>query len=464
MKKAVSVLTIICILFTTMFCTCLSVSVFAAESDLIFENAKPIECGETYNVTVDGNGDYLLSSFTAPETGYYLFEALGIREFVFPNKYYVHEPVITLYDCDKNEIQYVEFDYYDPEIKENIPYSKAVQKLEEGETCYFKTNLLNSDETGKYLIRAKKAPDFVFTYVGYDIESGYYELYEYTGTSKELIIDKYYTVSEDDSLLESPYNNIPLEIVGLYSFEGNEYLESLTVSDGITCIASGAFLNCKNLNTVNLGKDIDTIGYRAFAGCDSLKTITIKSDNVKIEYQALGYDENGNKYSDLTIICHENSTAAAYAEENGINTIFIDEPITTIGTDKTSQTAISLNKTTAAKSISTSANTQVKKPTVKKATLKKVKKLQRKKCLKVKWKKLNNVSGYQIKCGLNKKMTKGKKVVLTKTNCKSKILKGLKSKRKYYVKIRAFKTYKSSSGKTLKAYGKWSNIKKSKTK
>lgn len=61
-------------------------------------------------------------------------------------------------------------------------------------------------------------------------------------------------------------------------------------------------------------------------------------------------------------------------------------------------------------------------------------------------------------------MTKGKKVVLTKTNGRSKTIKGLKPERVYYIKIRAYKTYKSANGKTLRAYGKWSKVKKAKTR
>lgn len=467
MKKAVYVLTIICVLFSTALCSGFTLSSFGTD----FENVESIEINTTYKITLEESGEYLTASFTAPETGYYLFEALGdkYRKSFFSTEYYFYEPVITLYDSDKNEIQYVEFDFYEPDISGNAPYAKAVQKLEEGETCYFKTNLLNPDDTGKYFIRVMKAPDFVFTYNGYDNYSGYYDLYQYTGTSKELIINSSYTVSEEDSLFASPFNNVPLDTIGLYACEGNEYLESLTISNGITCIASCAFLNCKNLNQVNLGKDIDTIGYRAFAGCDSLKSITINSDDVKIEPQALGYDENGNKYSDFTIICYENSTAAAYAESNGINAIVREKETPTDGTSKTNNLpapsiTASVPSTTASTSNIASKNVQVQKPTVKKATLKKVKKASKKKRLKVKWKKLSNVSGYQIKCGLNKKMTKGKKVVLTKTNCKSKTLKGLKSRRRYYVKIRAYKTYESTNGKILKAYGKWSKIKKAKTK
>lgn len=459
MKKTISVLLIMSLLVTSV--SCHSLMSYAVEMD--FESAKPIKCGETYKITIEGNGSYLLTSFTAPEDGYYLFEALGKKNIEpFPS----YEPVITLYDSDKNELQYAEFDFYKPEFPKNAPYAKTVQKLKKGEVCYFKTNLLNLNVSGEYLIRAMTAPDFVFTYMPSDEESGWYELYQYCGRTKELTINNTFTVGLESSLFESPFENIPLEVIGLNSFENNEYLESLTIPDKIYYIASNAFLNCKNLKEVTIGKSTMTVGYRAFAGCESLKTVKIDSYNVNLEHQCLGCDAEGQKYDDFTIVCHKGSTAETYAKENNFNTTIIRK--NTVSADKTSKTNSNNNSAPASANKKTTSSTNKKqtinKPKVKRAVIKKISKTSKKKHLKIKWKKLKNVTGYQIKCELNKKTTKGKKVYLTKTNCKSKTIKDLKSKRKYYVKIRAYKTYKSPSGKILKAYGKWSKIKKAITR
>ncbi len=450
MKRVISVIISICLILMAVIP--LDVLIYSSAIDL--NDAEPIDEDTSYSVTVEGSGDYLLASFTASEDGYYLFEAIGTKSYVFPSSYTYTEPVATLYDSDGNELQYVEFDFYYPGVYGEMPYLKMVQKMSEGETYYFKTGLLNPDDSGTYTIRVKKSPDFVFTY-----ESGTYYLYRYVGASAELTINSNYTVTEENSLFVPPDGSVPLETIGLNSCEGNEYLEDLTISTGIYYIASEAFLNCKNLSSVTLGSRIKTIGYRAFAGCDSLKSIVINSDDINFEYQCLGYDENGNKYDDFTIICNKGSTAATYAESNGITAAFLDD---SSDNEQPTQTS-SVSKTNSTNNTAvTSSSDAVKKPAVKKALIKKI--TPNKKKLKVKWKKLKNVSGYQIKCGLNKKMTKGKKVVVIKTNRKSKIIKGLKSKKKYYVKVRAYKTYTSFSGKTLKTYGKWSKIKKAKTK
>lgn len=105
----------------------------------------------------------------------------------------------------------------------------------------------------------------------------------------------------------------------------------------------------------------------------------------------------------------------------------------------------------------------VKIPSVKKVKLTKVKKTDKRKRLKVTWKKLKGVNGYQIKASLSKKFKKAKKFnTITKTVKKNKssvTLKTKKSNKKYYVKIRAYKIYKDNKGKITKVFGKFSNIK-----
>jgi len=78
----------------------------------------------------------------------------------------------------------------------------------------------------------------------------------------------------------------------------------------------------------------------------------------------------------------------------------------------------------------------------------------------VKWKKqTKKTTGYQIQLATNKKFTKNKKTVTVKSNkTTSKKIKGLKGSKKYYVRIR---TYKTVDGK--KYYSSWSKVKTVKT-
>ncbi|MBQ7741212.1 MAG: fibronectin type III domain-containing protein [Eubacterium sp.] len=85
----------------------------------------------------------------------------------------------------------------------------------------------------------------------------------------------------------------------------------------------------------------------------------------------------------------------------------------------------------------------------------------KKKQLKATWKKkTGGVSGYELQLATNKGFTKNKKtVVISKNTAKSKTVKGLKAKKKYYVRIR---TYRNFNG--TKYYSKWSKLKTKKTK
>ncbi len=77
--------------------------------------------------------------------------------------------------------------------------------------------------------------------------------------------------------------------------------------------------------------------------------------------------------------------------------------------------------------------------------------------LKVKWKKVNKVSGYQIMYSSDKNF-KNSKIISAKNNQTSKTVTKLKSNKKYYFKIR---TYKKTKKKTF--YSKWSAVKSTKT-
>ena len=80
-----------------------------------------------------------------------------------------------------------------------------------------------------------------------------------------------------------------------------------------------------------------------------------------------------------------------------------------------------------------------------------------KKCkVKVTWKKVSNILGYQIQYATNKKFKKAKKKTVKSTSV---TLRKLKKKKTYFIRIRA---YKMADGK--KVYGKWSSVKKVKVK
>ena len=84
-----------------------------------------------------------------------------------------------------------------------------------------------------------------------------------------------------------------------------------------------------------------------------------------------------------------------------------------------------------------------------------------KKKIALKWKKDSTVTGYQIQYSTSKKYTKKatKTITINKKSTTSKTISKLKSKKKYYVRIRA---YKQSQGK--KIYGAYTKTKTIKVK
>lgn len=101
-----------------------------------------------------------------------------------------------------------------------------------------------------------------------------------------------------------------------------------------------------------------------------------------------------------------------------------------------------------------------KRPSVSQVKLTKVRSA-KKKTTTVQWKRARGkVSGYQVQMALNKKFKKGlKKQTVRKARATKVTIKKLKSKKTYYVRVRA---YYKIGGKTY--YGKWSTVKKVKVK
>jgi hypothetical protein len=100
------------------------------------------------------------------------------------------------------------------------------------------------------------------------------------------------------------------------------------------------------------------------------------------------------------------------------------------------------------------------KPTFPNTSIKKL--APKKKSFKINFKKCSNVSGYQVKYSIKKNMSSSKTVKVSSSSS-SKTVKSLKSKKKYYVKVRTYKTVKIN-GRNKTYYGKWSKIKTVKTK
>ncbi|MGN0291098.1 MAG: fibronectin type III domain-containing protein, partial [Lachnospiraceae bacterium] len=74
--------------------------------------------------------------------------------------------------------------------------------------------------------------------------------------------------------------------------------------------------------------------------------------------------------------------------------------------------------------------------------------------IKVNWKKDSTITGYQIQYSTNKNFKNAKSVTVKKAKTTSTTISKLTSKKKYYVRIRAYKTVSKST-----FYSSWSTAK-----
>ena len=122
---------------------------------------------------------------------------------------------------------------------------------------------------------------------------------------------------------------------------------------------------------------------------------------------------------------------------------------------KPSESATTPSTTQPTTKPNTTKNTETVKP--KKTSIKKLSKGKKK--FTVNWAKVSGVKGYQIQYSSDKKFKKNNKsVTVTKQKTTKATVKKLKSKKKYYVRVR---TYKTVNGK--KIYSSWSKVKSVKT-
>ena len=153
---------------------------------------------------------------------------------------------------------------------------------------------------------------------------------------------------------------------------------------------------------------------------------------------------NQQNNKDTTINQEENKNTTTNQEENKNTT-----------TNQKTDTTTNQNKDNEKKNISKQKQ-QIKKT---KVSLKKLKST-KKKTLQITWKKQKNITGYEIQICTSKKFKKGvKKYTIKKSSSTSKTIKKLKSKKKYYIRIRAYRNIKNK-----KYYGPWGKVQSIKVK
>ncbi|MBQ4529574.1 MAG: fibronectin type III domain-containing protein [Lachnospiraceae bacterium] len=211
----------------------------------------------------------------------------------------------------------------------------------------------------------------------------------------------------------------------------------------------------KNIATVNVKFGETTKSYKA-SGHGSV-AIVAEDGTVNMAAASKGaevFAENGTY--ELTVTSNGYPELTFTVEKKASTPTLTATPVPTLtATPVPTKVATPVPTKVATPTPTKKATTTPKVTTPKKSTISKVTNVKGKK-LKVVWKKDKTVTGYQIQIATNKKFTKGKKTyTIKKASTTSKTITGLKKKKTYYVKVRA---YKASGSK--KVYGKYSAIKK----
>ncbi len=218
----------------------------------------------------------------------------------------------------------------------------------------------------------------------------------------------------------------------------------------------------KNIQKVSVnGKEYAASGKGAVKLINADGTLVTTADALKAEgtYNIVVTATGYNKTLEFTYT-NKSDTTATKPSDATTATKPSDATTATKPSDATTATKPS-DATTATKPAATTTATKpavkpVKKVTVKKQTAK-VK--AGKKKLTVTWKKDKNVSGYQIKIATKKNFKGAKTYTVKSYKTYKKVIKKLKAKKKYFVKVRAYKTVGKS-----KVYGAYSAVRSCKVK
>lgn len=264
------------------------------------------------------------------------------------------------------------------------------------------------------------------------------------------------------------------------------YVEELEIQDGITYIGDYDFYFFEDMVSAKLPSTLEGIGDAAFWGCDSLDYITIPYNVTYIGEDAFPIYSNPDFY----LKGYSGTAAERYAKKYDIRFVSLSPSVSLSTTSYTYNGKVKTPKVTAKKSgkvLKNGTDYTVTYPSGRKNAGKYAVKVKFKngykgtvtkyftikpkgtslssvkagsKKITVKWKKQSTqTTGYQIQYSTSSKFKSPKYVTVSSNKTTSKSIKKLKSKKKYYVRVRTYKTV----GKT-KYYSSWSKAKSVTTK
>ena len=307
--------------------------------------------------------------------------------------------------------------------------------------------------------------------------------------------------------------------IGYFSFDHCRNLKNITIPDSVTSIEMYAFNNCEGLTRITIPNSVTSIEDYAFCQCTSLTNVTFLNPATKYDddafYRTPWLDNgkiNSSSNTDNTDKKNENTNTDQKSDSTTDNTNSSNSnnsnnnPSATPKATNVTLSAINLSSTSVTYTgkaqkpavtitdangqivdasnyaISYANNKNVGQAAVtvtgignytgtlsatftilpKGTKLSKV--TAKKRRVYVKWKKQTaQTTGYEISYAPNAKFKGAKTITIKKNKTASATIKKLKSKKKYYVRVRTYKTVKIN-GKSTKLYSTWSGRKAVKVK
>ncbi len=87
------------------------------------------------------------------------------------------------------------------------------------------------------------------------------------------------TATNPDIVIASHYEGVIVEQVASSAFNGNAFIESVQIPEGVKIIKQKAFFQCAALTTVEISSTVTEIGIEAFKNCPKLDSVTVANDN-----------------------------------------------------------------------------------------------------------------------------------------------------------------------------------------
>ena len=78
------------------------------------------------------------------------------------------------------------------------------------------------------------------------------------------------TCTDNDVVIPSTHNSLPVTRIGDSAFSGRESLTSMIIPDSVTDIGVGAFANCSSLRSVEIPDSVTSVNIDVFENCTSL--------------------------------------------------------------------------------------------------------------------------------------------------------------------------------------------------